>query len=108
CSSLAETLMESELFGHEKGAFTDARTQKRGLVELADGGTLFLDEIGELSLRVQSKLLQFLEDKTFRRVGGTRDLSVNTRIIAATNRVLEDEVKAGRFRSDLYYRLRVV
>ncbi|HET9440278.1 MAG TPA: sigma-54 dependent transcriptional regulator [Longimicrobiales bacterium] len=108
CSSLAESLMESELFGHEKGAFTDARTMKRGLVELADGGTLFLDEIGELSLRVQSKLLQFLEDKTFRRVGGTRDLVVNTRIIAATNRNLEQEVAAGNFRSDLYYRLRVV
>jgi DNA-binding NtrC family response regulator len=100
--------MESELFGHEKGAFTDARTMKRGLVELADAGTLFLDEIGELSLRVQSKLLQFLEDKSFRRVGGTRDLSVNTRIIAATNRNLEAEVAAGNFRSDLYYRLRVV
>jgi DNA-binding NtrC family response regulator len=108
CSSLAESLMESELFGHEKGAFTDARTMKRGLVELADGGTLFLDEIGELSLRVQSKLLQFLEDKTFRRVGGTRDLVVHTRIIAATNRNLEAEVAAGNFRSDLYYRLRVV
>jgi DNA-binding NtrC family response regulator len=108
CSALAESLMESELFGHEKGAFTDARTMKRGLVELADGGTLFLDEIGELSLRVQSKLLQFLEDKTFRRVGGTRDLVVNTRIIAATNRQLDAEVAAGNFRSDLYYRLRVV
>ncbi|HEY0305035.1 MAG TPA: sigma-54 dependent transcriptional regulator [Longimicrobiales bacterium] len=108
CSSLAESLMESELFGHEKGAFTDARTMKRGLVELADGGTLFLDEIGELSLRVQSKLLQFLEDKSFRRVGGTRDLGVNTRIIAATNRHLDAEVAAGNFRSDLYYRLRVV
>ena len=108
CSSLAESLMESELFGHEKGAFTDARTMKRGLVEFADAGTLFLDEIGELSLRVQSKLLQFLEDKTFRRVGGTRDLSVNTRIIAATNRNLEAEVAGGNFRSDLYYRLRVV
>jgi two-component system, NtrC family, response regulator AtoC len=108
CSSLAETLMESEVFGHEKGAFTDARAQKRGLVELAEAGTLFLDEIGELSLRLQSKLLQFLEDKTFRRVGGTRDLHVNTRVIAATNRDLEEEVAAGRFRSDLYYRLRVV
>ena len=107
-SALAESLMESELFGHEKGAFTDARTMKRGLVELADGGTLFMDEIGELSLRVQSKLLQFLEDKTFRRVGGTRDLVVNTRIVAATNRNLEQEVAAGNFRSDLYYRLRVV
>ena len=108
CSALAESLMESELFGHEKGAFTDARTLKRGLVELADGGTLFMDEIGELSLRVQSKLLQFLEDKTFRRVGGTRDLVVHTRIVTATNRNLEVEVAAGNFRSDLYYRLRVV
>jgi two-component system, NtrC family, response regulator AtoC len=108
CSALAESLMESELFGHEKGAFTDARSLKRGLVELADGGTLFLDEIGELSLRVQSKLLQFLEDRTFRRVGGTRDLRVHTRVIAATNRDLEAEVAAGNFRSDLNYRLRVV
>ncbi|HEX6559607.1 MAG TPA: sigma-54 dependent transcriptional regulator, partial [Longimicrobiales bacterium] len=108
CSSLAETLMESELFGHEKGAFTDARTMKRGLVELADAGTLFLDEIGELSLRLQSKLLSFLEDKTFRRVGGTRDITVNTRVVAATNRTLEVEVAEGRFRADLFYRLRVV
>jgi DNA-binding NtrC family response regulator len=108
CSSLAETLMESELFGHEKGAFTDARTMKRGLVELADGGTLFLDEIGELSLRLQSKLLAFLEEKTFRRVGGMRDITVNTRVIAATNRQLEAEVEAGNFRADLYYRLRVL
>ena len=108
CASLAETLMESEVFGHEKGAFTDARTMKRGLVELADGGTLFLDEIGELSLRLQSKLLAFLEDKTFRRVGGTRDITVNARVVAATNRTLEQEVEAGAFRADLFYRLRVV
>ena len=108
CTSLAETLMESELFGHEKGAFTDARAMKRGLVELAEGGTLFLDEIGELSLRLQSKLLSFLEDKTFRRVGGTRDITVNTRVIAATNRVLDQEVEAGTFRADLFYRLRVL
>ncbi|HUH12589.1 MAG TPA: sigma-54 dependent transcriptional regulator [Longimicrobiales bacterium] len=108
CSALAETLMESELFGHEKGAFTDARTQKRGLVELADGGTLFLDEIGELSTRIQGKLLRFLEDHSFRRVGGTKDLTVNLRLVAATNRDLEKEVEAGTFRADLYYRLRVI
>jgi two-component system response regulator AtoC len=108
CSALAETLMESELFGHEKGAFTDAHTMKRGLVEVASGGTLFLDEIGELSLGLQSKLLGFIEDKTFRRVGGTDDLKADVRVIAATNRRLEDEVAAGRFRQDLFYRLRVL
>jgi two-component system, NtrC family, response regulator AtoC len=108
CTSLAETIMESELFGHEKGAFTDARAMKRGLVELADHGTLFLDEIGELSPRLQGKLLQFIEDRTFRRVGGTRDLSVDTRLITATNRNLEKDVDDGTFRADLYYRLRVV
>ncbi len=108
CSALAETLMESELFGHEKGAFTDARTAKRGLVELAEHGTLFLDEVGELSLRLQSKLLGFIEEKTFRRVGGTRDLRVDARVVAATNRELEKDVAAGSFRADLYYRLRVL
>jgi DNA-binding NtrC family response regulator len=108
CSALAETLMESEVFGHEKGAFTDARALKRGLVELADKGTLFLDEIGELSLRLQSKLLEFIEEKSFRRVGGTRDLHVDARVIAATNRELDRETAEGRFRADLYYRLRVV
>jgi DNA-binding NtrC family response regulator len=108
CSALAESLMESELFGHEKGAFTDARSLKRGLVEVANGGTLFLDEIGELSLGVQSKLLGFIEDKAFRRVGGTEDLRVDVRVIAATNRRMEEEVAAGRFREDLYYRLRVL
>jgi two-component system, NtrC family, response regulator AtoC len=108
CTSLAETIMESELFGHEKGAFTDARAMKRGLVELADHGTLFLDEIGELSPRLQGKLLQFIEDRTFRRVGGTRDLSVDTRLVTATNRNLEKDVDDGKFRADLYYRLRVV
>jgi DNA-binding NtrC family response regulator len=108
CSALAESLMESELFGHEKGAFTDARTLKRGLVEVASGGTLFLDEIGELSLALQSKLLGFIEDKTFRRVGGTDNLKANVRVITATNRRLEEEVAAGRFREDLFYRLRVL
>jgi DNA-binding NtrC family response regulator len=108
CSALAESLMESELFGHEKGAFTDARTLKRGLVEVAGGGTLFLDEIGELSLSLQSKLLGFIEDKSFRRVGGTTDLKADVRVIAATNRHLEDEVAEGRFRQDLFYRLRVL
>jgi DNA-binding NtrC family response regulator len=108
CSALAESIMESELFGHEKGAFTDARTMKLGLVEIADGGTLFLDEIGELSPPLQSKLLRFIEEKTFRRVGGTRDLTVDARVVAATNRELEEAVEAGEFRADLYYRLRVV
>jgi two-component system, NtrC family, response regulator AtoC len=108
CSALAESVMESELFGHEKGAFTDARTTKSGLVELAEGGTLFLDEIGELSGNVQGKLLRFIEEKRFRRVGGTKDLSVDARVVAATNRDLEQEVEAGRFRADLYYRLSVI
>ena len=107
CSALAESIMESELFGHEKGAFTDARTMKRGLVELAAGGTLFLDEIGELSLGLQGKLLRFIEEKRFRRVGGTKDLEVDARLVAATNRDLDEEVEADRFREDLYYRLRV-
>jgi DNA-binding NtrC family response regulator len=108
CSALPDTLMESELFGHERGAFTDAHAAKRGLVELAHGGTLFLDEIAELTPGVQAKLLRFIEDKTFRRLGGTKDLTVDVRIVAATNRSLEEEVAAGRFRSDLFYRLRVV
>jgi predicted CXXCH cytochrome family protein len=108
CSALAETVIESELFGHEKGAFTDAHARKRGLVELAHGGTLFFDEIGELPPRLQGKLLQFLEEKVFRRLGGTQDLSVRARVVAATNRHLREEVREGRFREDLYYRLHVV
>ncbi len=108
CSALAESLMESELFGHEKGAFTDARTLKRGLAEVAASGTLFLDEIGELSLGLQGKLLRFIEERMFRRVGGTEDLKVDARVVAATNRRLEDEVAGGRFREDLLYRLRVL
>ncbi|MCF8151477.1 MAG: sigma-54 dependent transcriptional regulator [Burkholderiaceae bacterium] len=107
CSALAEGLIESELFGHEKGAFTDAKQQRRGLFELADGGTLFLDEIGDLSLNLQPKLLRVLETQRFRRVGGSREIQVDLRIVAATHRNLPEMVKAGSFREDLYYRLNV-
>ena len=108
CSALPEHLLESELFGHERGAFTDARQQKRGLFETADGGTMFLDEVGEMTTALQSKLLRFLEEKTFKRVGGLTDIKVDVRVVAATNRHLEDEVQAGRFREDLFYRLQVM
>jgi two-component system NtrC family response regulator len=108
CSALAESLLESELFGHEKGAFTGAVAMKKGRFELADGGTLFLDEIGELSPPLQVKLLRILQEKVFERVGGVRPISVNIRLIAATNKALRDEIGRGRFREDLFYRLNVV
>jgi DNA-binding NtrC family response regulator len=108
CSALPETLLESELFGHERGAFTDARVQKKGLLEISDGGSAFLDEIGEMGLSMQAKLLRFLEDKAFKRLGGMRDIHVDVRIIAATNRELADAVRRGQFRADLFYRLQVI
>ena len=108
CTAVSETLLESELFGHERGAFTDAKTQKKGLFELADGGTLFLDEVGDMPTALQAKLLRFLEQHTFRRVGGTREISVDVRVIAATNCDLEQAIQEGRFRQDLMFRLDVV
>ncbi len=108
CAAIPETLLESELFGYEKGAFTDARAQKRGILELADRGTVFLDEIGELPMLLQVKLLRVLEEQSFRRLGGLRDIQVNLRVIAATNRNLREAVKEGAFRQDLYYRLNVI
>jgi two-component system response regulator PilR (NtrC family) len=108
CAAIPENLLESELFGHVKGAFTGAFQNKAGLFELADGGTLFLDEIGELTLPIQVKLLRAIQEKTFRRVGGTVDGHVDVRIVAATNRRLEEEVAAGRFREDLFYRVNVI
>lgn len=108
CGAIPENLLESELFGYEKGAFTGASKTKKGLMELANGGTVFLDEMGELPLSMQAKLLSFLEDRCFKRVGGLRDIEVNVRIVAATNRNLEEEVAKGTFREDLYYRLNVM
>jgi two-component system response regulator AtoC len=108
CAALPETLFESEFFGHERGAFTGATATKRGLIEAADGSTLFLDEVGEMPLQTQVKLLQFLEEGRFRRVGSTRDRASDVRVIAATNRNLAEDVTSGRFRADLFYRLNVI
>ncbi len=108
CAAIPRELLESELFGYEKGAFTDARSQKLGLLELADGGTLFLDEVGEMSVPMQVKLLKVLERMTFKRVGGTRDVTVNVRVLSATNQNLEQAIRNGGFREDLYFRLKVV
>jgi len=108
CSAIPDSLLESELFGHEKGAFTDAKATKKGLFELADGGTVFLDEIGDMKPFLQSKILRFLETQSFMRVGGEREIKVDVRIIAATNKDLETLVNEGVFRKDLYYRLKVV
>jgi Nif-specific regulatory protein len=108
CAALTESLLESELFGHERGAFTGAVNQKRGKLEVADGGTIFLDEIGELALPLQAKLLRVLQEREFERVGGTRPIQVDVRVISATNRVLSAEIAAARFREDLYFRLNVI
>jgi len=108
CTALPDTLLESELFGHERGAFTDAKNQKKGLFELADGGTLFLDEIGDMSPGLQAKLLRVLEEKKFRRVGGTADVKIDVRVIAATNRDLEKAIRDRTFREDLFYRLNII
>jgi DNA-binding NtrC family response regulator len=108
CGTLSASIIESELFGHEKGAFTDARESRKGLVEIADGGTIFLDEIGNLPIGLQPKLLRLIEESTFRRVGGVKDIQVSVRVIAATNADVEEEVRLGHFREDLFYRLNVI
>jgi transcriptional regulator with PAS, ATPase and Fis domain len=108
CAAVPATLLESELFGHEKGAFTDAKATKKGLFELADGGTVFLDEIGDMEMGMQAKLLRFLEDRTFRRIGGAKVTSVDVRIISATHKDLVKAIEVRDFRNDLYYRLQVI
>ncbi len=108
CAAIPEELIESELFGHEKGAFTGAVAQKKGKFDLADGGTIFLDEIGDMSLKTQAKVLRILQERKFERVGGTRTVEVDVRVIAATNKLLDNEIRAGNFREDLFYRLNVV
>jgi DNA-binding NtrC family response regulator len=108
CAAVPETLLESELMGHEKGAFTDAKLQKKGLFEFADGGTIFLDEIGDMELGMQAKLLRVLEERSFRRVGGVKDISVDVRIVSATNKDLVKAMEEKSFRTDLYYRLQVI
>jgi two-component system, NtrC family, response regulator AtoC len=108
CAAIPENLMESELFGHERGAFTDARTQKKGMFEIADGGTLLLDEISEMTLGMQAKLLRVLEGQSFRRVGGVKNINVDVRVVVASNQNLEDAVRASKFRQDLYFRLAII
>ncbi len=108
CAAIPDELIESELFGHEKGAFTGATTKRRGKFELADGGTIFLDEVGDMSLKTQAKVLRVLQEQTFERVGGTETLSVDVRVIAASNKALEEEIQKGTFREDLFYRLNVI
>ncbi len=108
CTALQDTLLESELFGHEKGSFTDAKAMKKGLFELANGGTVFLDEIGDMSPTLQSKLLRALEERAFRRIGGVQEIKIDVRVIAATNRNLEKAIEEKRFREDLYYRLNII
>jgi two-component system nitrogen regulation response regulator NtrX len=108
CAAIPEELIESELFGHERGAFTGAVGQKKGKFDLADGGTIFLDEIGDMSLKTQAKVLRILQERRFERVGGTREVEVDVRVIAATNKILENEIRTGNFREDLFYRLNVV
>jgi PAS domain S-box-containing protein len=108
CAAIPDSLLESELFGYEKGAFTDARAQKRGIFELADKGTLFLDEVGEIPLMLQAKLLRVLEEQSFRRLGGLKDIQLDLRVVAATNKNLREAVKEGAFRQDLYFRLNVI
>jgi len=108
CTAISESLLESELFGHERGAFTDAKQTKKGLFELAGGGTVFLDEVGDMPPTLQAKLLRFLEEKTFRRVGGVQDIEVDVRIVAATNRQIDKLIKEGKFREDLFYRLNII